>query len=356
VRKEFAEPPALPPAAYAALRVEEGELPDLSDTDTREAGLWILGTRRINRQNFSFWGNFIPSLYHDPAKRPLAFELIEIALQAAPDDETRAEVLDALFYTVDHDEPEALARLRTIVAPYADPIAHPLSARYLTVQNARLAVRFGEVTDFEATVRTLDAPEDSFIRTIITLRRHLQRNDVAGLKRTLRALDAETLLYSRLVFLTAPALAKAGLTTESRLARETAEKELRLAILSAWVTAEPWAVDRALDLAEMLGRPDPFPAGWVKSVSERCSNPMYRGHARIMDAWLRSDWTTAAREAKAVLRDYPTYHRFQWYAGAALHRAGKTVEARPHLEAYVRYAKDEIEYPAAQALLGIKAE
>jgi transglutaminase-like putative cysteine protease len=356
VRKEFADLPALPPSAYAALRLEPGELPDLLDTDTREAGLWMIGTRRINRQNFDFWENFVPSIYHDPVRKALAFELIEIALQAAPDDETRAEVLAALFYTVDYDEPETLARLRAIVAPYADPIAHPLSARYLKVQNARLGVRFGEATDFEATLRMLDAPEDSFIRTIITLRRHLQRNDVAALKRTLRALDAETLLNSQLVYLTTPALEKAGLTIEHRLARETAEKEQRRAILDAWLTADPRMVDRALDLAEMLGRPDPFPAGWVKSVSERCSNPMYRGHARIMDAWLRSDWTTAAREAKTVLRDYPTYHRFQWYAGAALHRAGKTAEARPHLETYVRYANDEIEHPAAQALLGIKTE
>lgn len=356
VRRQFPAIPADPPAAFAELNLGVGELPELSPPLRRSAGLWMIGAHRVSRRSFEFWSNFIQSLHHDPATRAFALELIEVAVKAAPDDETRADALDELFYTVDHDDPETLAALRAIVAPYADPNAHPLSARYLRTQNARLSIRLGEDVDFESTLRLLNAPEDGFIRNLIALKRHLQRDDAASLKRTLRALNADTLLSPGLLYLTTPALAKAGLKTEHKLARESAEKELRSAILTAWATAAPRSVDRALDLAEMFGRPNPFPAGWVRSVSERCPNPLYGRHALIIDAWLRSDWPTAAREAEAMLRDYPTYHRFQWYAGAALQRAGKIKEARPHLETYVRYAKDEIEYPAARALLGIKAE
>ena len=356
VRRQFPVLPSEPPAAFAALNLRVGELPDLSQPVMKDAGLWMIGANRISRQNFAFWSNFIQSLHHDPATRTFALELIEVAVKAAPDDETRADVLDSLFYTVDHDHPETLAALRAIVAPYADPNSHPLSARYLRTQNARLSIRLGEDVDFESTLSLLDAPEDGFIRNLISLKRYLQRDDSASLKRTLRTLNADTLLSPGLLYLTTPALAKAGLKTEHKLARESAEKEMRQAILNAWATAEARSVDRALDLAEMLGRADAFPAGWVKSVSERCPNPMYGGNAVMIDAWLRSDWLTAARTAEQVLRDYPTYHRYQWYAGAALYRAGKIAEARPHLETYVRYAKDEIEYPAAVALLESKAK
>lgn len=353
VRSHFTVLPVAAPAALTALRISPGVLPDLA-VDTRDAGLWMIGTHRLTRQDFDFWSVFIQSLHHDPATRALALELIETAVQAAPDDDIRADVLNELFYAVDHDEPTTLTRLRAIVAPYADPVAHPLSAGYLRVQNLRLALRLGEPVDFESSLHALNAPEDGFMRTLMGLKRHLQRDDVASLKRMLRTVDTEMLLNPALLELTVPAFARAGFADEHRLARETAEKEMRSAILSSWVTVNPRTVNRALGLAEMLGQPAPFPAGWVASISERCTHRMYRGEVLLIDAWLRSDWATAAREARAVLGEYPTYHHYQWYAGAALHRAGKIEEARPHLETYVKYSKDEIEHPAARALLGSK--
>jgi hypothetical protein len=356
ILRQFPVLPAEPPAAFAKLNLRVGELPELTPPVRRDAGLWMIGAHRISRQNFEFWANFSQSLHHDPATRALALELIEIAIRAAPDDETRADVLDWLFYTVDHDNPETLVALRAIVAPYSDPNVHPLSARYLRRQNALLSIRLGEAVDFESTLRLLDAPEDGFTRTRVALKRYLQRDDDVSLKRTLRSLNGDTLLSPGLLYLTTPALEKAGLKVEHKLARVSAEKELRQAILTAWATAAPRAVDRALDLAEMLGRTDVFPAGWVKSVSERCPNPIYGGHVLIIDAWLRSDWLNAAHAAEQVLRDYPTYHGFQWYAGAGLYRAGKVAEARPHLEIYVRYANDEIAQPAAMKMLAGQAK
>ncbi len=270
----------------------------------------------------------------------------------------------------DYAEPVSLddPRLRNLAAMLENPerqfnvieaiklrlLAAP--ARYLRVKNFHLAVRLAKVVDFESSIRALDAADNAYFRTVMMLSRHLQRDDVAALKRTLRTLNDEMLLNPGLLHLTVPALARAGLKTEHKLALGIAEKELRSAILAAWVTPSTQAVDRALDLAEMLKSADPFPAGWVASVAERCTHPMYRGRVRIADAWLRADWTTAAREARAVLNDYPAYHRFQWYAGPALHRAGKVDESRPHLETYVKYANDEIEHPAAVALLAAPAK
>jgi hypothetical protein len=278
------------------------------------------------------------------------------ALQEAADDEIRAEILSELFDSVDHDEPATLARLRAATEPYADPVAHPLCARHLRVQRLMLALRLDEPIDFESSLRSLDGPNDGFMRATFALRRHLQRDDVPSLKRVLRELDPDVLLGIGIVPLSVPSFARVGFTDEHRLARETAARQLRDYLVGTWISANPALIGYCLDLAETLEDPKAIPDGWVESVSTRCPDPMVRGRVRLIAAWLRSDWEATAREGRSLIRDYPTFYNHYWHAGAALHRLGRFDEARPLLETYVRHAKDELQHPQAVALLKASAE
>jgi transglutaminase-like putative cysteine protease/tetratricopeptide (TPR) repeat protein len=347
----FPSLPEAPPASYSALRISQGALPALSLADTRDAGLWLVASRRFGRMDFRFWRELIHALHLNDGTDTLAIELFETALAAAPDDELRARVLADLFHALDHDSSATRARVRTATSPYLDPVRHPLSARYLRAQNVAIALRLDEVSDFEAALRSLDGPDDGFVRAKFALRRHLQRDDVAALRRVLRNLDTDQLLNVGMLPVALPALARAGLREEHELALETACREFNKSVLAAWICPDPDFVDTAVDLAFALGAPASFPPGWVDSISTRCPDPMQQGRARLAAAWLAADWEAASREALALVKQYPSYYVFHWHAGAALHRLGRKAEARPLLETYVRHARDELEHPVAVALL-----
>ncbi|MFT3784133.1 MAG: hypothetical protein QM790_19165 [Nibricoccus sp.] len=56
-------------------------------------------------------------------------------------------------------------------------------------------------------------------------------------------------------------------------------------------------------------------------------------------------------EAAVVNREYPAHYHYFYHRGLALHKLGRDREAIAPLTTYIKYSKDELEYPEAVELL-----
>ncbi|HTJ79927.1 MAG TPA: DUF3857 domain-containing protein [Rariglobus sp.] len=346
----FPSPPAHAPAVAGDRRDLEA-LPKLSLQDTRDTALYLIGHRRFVRENFQFWHTFINALASDAKNKPLCFELIEAALAKAPDDETRAAVVMSLATAMDGDDDSVRKRITALFAPYDSPVEAPLTHERLGMLHISEALRLGQTINPDEAFDRLRDPNLDYMRASLSLRHYTQTHDLASLKRLINAMTVTRLLNPRLLKQTIPALDLLGMKSEATLARETARRELHAALLMAWADGDASEIDQALDLAEVLGDPAPFPPGWIDTVVAKSADPMDQGRIRMIAAWLRKDWVAAAHEASLELKTYPTYYRFNWYLGASQFRAGQTDAARQSLTTYVQYSRDEAEYPEAVAML-----
>jgi hypothetical protein len=343
-------PPAEPPAAYAARRLRT-RVPSFSRPVTYETLRYLLKVHATSPTNLWFWHALMDSFPSTPENRALAFDLIQAALTAAPDDAVRADVIDTLANALDNDEPEIRARIIALITPYAQPVEAPLTTAQIRLFEIHVALRLGQPVDLPAAFDLIKDPELKQARDEVMLVHYTQTRDIRMLKQTVDGLSSAQLLAPALIENVIPALDLLGRKSEAALARGTAQKELKNAILESWAEANPFDVNKALTLAEVLGSPSPFPAGWVESVCARVTSPRLQGRVRLTDAWLRQDWKAVAKEAAAVVREYPSVYHYYWYQGSALARLGDKPAAIAALTLYTRYSKEELEYPAALALL-----
>jgi hypothetical protein len=65
----------------------------------------------------------------------------------------------------------------------------------------------------------------------------------------------------------------------------------------------------------------------------------------------RKDWAAAVESAATLVKIYPTYYDSYWLQAQALWSAGRKAEAAAPLTTYVRYSKNEVDYPKAVAWL-----
>ena len=342
--------PSAAPSAYAARRLRT-RIPVFSPEVTQETLRYLLATHGLTPTSLWFWHVFIDTLPDNPESRSLAFALIETALTTATDDAVRAEVIGTFGYVLDNDVPEIRERIAALITPYANPLEAPLTTARVRLFEVQTAMRQGQPVDLVAALELIPDPELKSKCDQLRLRYYTQTRDLVMLKRTVDRLSAAQLLAPSLLSEVIPALELLGRKSDASLARETAQRELKKAILNGWAEADPYDVVNALEMAEVLGAPSPFPAGWVASVGECLTSPQLQRRVRLIDAWLRQDWKGTALEAAALIQSRPAMYHYYWYQGVALARLGDKSAATTALTTYTRYAKEEAEYPAALALL-----
>jgi hypothetical protein len=346
----FPQRPDRLPAVYEDLR-RGAELPARQPTLTLDACLFLINTRQFDRTGFQFWQTFLRALPRGADTESVVGDLARAALGAAADDQLRTEVIMLLTANVDADDPGIRRRLTEALAPYRRPSECPLSYMMIRLFEITINVRLGEPVDFETACTDLADPRAKFVLQMGSIRHYTQIGDRVALKRTIDQLNAGLLVSPSFVQHVIPPLEALGMAEELRLAREAAGRELRKTVADSWARHDTSSGTRALDLAEILGGTDTLPAAWIVDMSSGSGDPAFQHRVLMTAALLRSDWAQVEKEAAVLNKDYPTHYHYFWYRGLASHKLGRAREAADALLTYVRYSKDELEYPKAIEIL-----
>ena len=344
-------PDALPKAFAGLRRQRLDELPPGDDEETVRACLYLIKQRGFNRESFEFWSTFLRARHHVKGGEELAFEFCRVALETASDDEHRAQVISMIPSAVDLDKTEVLERLSAWYEPYRDAGDAPATSGQIRLHDIHIALRTATPVDLETAFNGINDPSAGYLKTVLSLRHHLQRTDKVALKRILGGPDSGSMLVPGVVELALPAFELLGLKNEARLAKDLARRELRKRVVYVWATQDVRIAGQAVSLAHALNEEGVLPEPWLRAMEKRTNYPHMRHGLLLTDAWLRRDWATVTVQSNKLIEWLPSYYRFYWYRGYAAHQQGRKAEAIEALTTYVKYSKDEIEYPEAMALL-----
>ena len=92
-----------------------------------------------------------------------------------------------------------------------------------------------------------------------------------------------------------------------------------------------------------------IPQNWFQYISSQVHHYHNLLYIQTEDALVRQDWPLLLSSANEGIEFFPTYYHFYWMKEAALYHMdmGRKQEAVAPLEVFIRYSKNEDEYPQA---------
>ena len=349
-----ASPADLPPALEAYASEDVGSL-SLEDQ-------WAIITTAVSRDKFDhgsvgIW-SALANTYADthPGRSLDVIEFYRPAIDVAPNDMVRAELIWDLYCTVDNDDPEVQKAMELILADGRMDTKNPTTRALIQCLDLGMAVRKGEEVNVDQVAGQLSHPFAPVYVTNKLLNRAVAQNDIPWLKRYLREQKTEVLLDPMLLDVMIPALELAGMRDELELVREVARKQVYLWVLDSWATGNGWEAKQAIELALQLEEPELLPEAWVQHISAM-PNEYYRNGIAVLLAELSGDWPAMEEASRRMIDNYPTFYTFYWKLADALRQQGKLTQAEEPVKVYLKYAHDETDYPLALKLLqNIEAE
>ncbi len=323
----------------------------LDEDAVREVRLYQIKTREFEPGDFYFWKSFVRTLPPGDANRKLVLDLIAVALQNAPGDMERASAVVFGSSTIDTDDAVTRSGFGALLRPYRKAEEFPATYGEIRAYELFLALRSGEPIDLEADFGSLHQPGAAASAHYAKLRHYIQTRDLASLRKTLESIGPDELLSDRLLGLSLRAFEMAGMNDELELARDAAKKAIYRGVLQSWTRLDPFDLNNVYEFAGALHDSSSLPENWVTATTSRLLNRRVRLSIAAEDADLRKDWPRLLQVADEAIKAYPTYYHFQWYKGAALYHLGRKPETIEPLHIYVRYARDEFEYPKAMEWL-----
>jgi tetratricopeptide (TPR) repeat protein len=343
----FPHVPASMPQEYQNARIER-DLPELGQEPTFEACLRLISTRQFERDDFKFWGTFFGSL---PAgNAPAIGSLIRAALEAAPDDEIRSQLIVLSFTSFDTDDAQVRAEMERAFAPYRKPEEFPASYLSLRLYEIHRDLRLGVLASPETAFIDLNDPRIIPVKQRVCLRFYTQNGARAPLQRTIDQMDPGQILSPGFLTQTVPALELLGNEGELKSAREASARLAKEDVLESWARGNEAAGNAALDLALVLGDKTILPPAWVGEAGSAAPDPLFRGRVLLTQAYLESNWTEVARVSADLTASNPNHYSSYWFLASALHHLGRDSEAAKALGPYLEHAKDELDYPKAVAM------
>ncbi len=320
-----------------------------------EAMAQLLYNVKIGRVfNEWFWpsfGDVHVVLHRFNEKRALGFDLLKTAIEEAPDDLTRSQMILSILSMVDEDDPEVADRVKELLRPHENLTDAPITREAIRWHQLRLAVRKGGKLTPALSFTPQHVPALPPRMLALQLRHALQQQDKKALETLLDDAEMESLLDPHLLFLTIQAYDVLELKEEAELARERAQEILYRMILASWT--HPAAIREAinaLEIAHVLPEPPDFPQGWLTHL-QKIGNTQARLDTGLRIARLNKDWAQMAKLSRDAVKRFPTWYYYHWFDGLAHYHLGDYQTAEDALEIYTHYAKDELQYPRALRLL-----
>lgn len=339
---QFPDVPASLPAEYVNLRIESG-LPVRGPESTFKTCLRLIATRRFERNDFQFWGTFFQVLPDGGTQS--AESLIRAGLNAATNDDLRSQLIGLFFTSLNVDDPSVRQAMETEFARYRKAADFPQCYMMIRFYEIHRDLRLGLPVSLETAFLDLNDPRAQIVKQRACLRHYTQTGDQVLLRRTIDGIDSAQLLSPGYLVQALPAFELLKIEPELKAAREASARLLRKDVLESWARADDSAGEAALDLALALGDKTALPQAWVDEMGSGSGNPLFQRRVLLVQAYLESNWKRVAVLAAALTRDYPGRYSFYRYLGVALDHLGREDEAADALRHYLKYAKDELEYP-----------
>jgi tetratricopeptide (TPR) repeat protein len=321
--------------------------PDLPDAERLQLYRQQVEQGRWPREDLSFWFDAAGALPRDARQVDSSLAMFRIALEKAPDDETRAELIDDAGSVVDTDDPPTLARLEEVLKAWRGRADQPESQDALRLFDLHMRLRTGQETDLFATLATLQTPRRQAAARNAVLVALVSRGDKTGARRLIDQIDPDQLLGRGMIDDALHAYRLLGLKDELELATDQLRQHLEDDLLTAWMIPHGDTAGRVIHLALQLEDASLVPEAFSKHLRSTLRDPHEKHLFEAKDAYLRRDWQTAATAAARGIEVFPTLYDYHYFLGMAQARLGQKPEAIATLKTFLKY--DHNSHQASQA-------
>lgn len=317
--------------------------------------LYMLDSREGVPDHPHVWAHIASEVERQFGRKGLGIGVYSTLLRDAEDDGARADLVALGKMVTDEDDPAQREALLAALLPYRAPDKNPETLVAIHALELRIALRLADAPSFSNLAALLESHGGKWERYTLGSRieRGLSTGDAAAVKNALEKMPPEALLDAAQSYWILPALELAGMKDEAQLVRESDRAALYKAILRSWYEPSGDNVGQVLWLARVLKAEETVPRAWISDLQRVVENVRLKNAIALFDARRNNDWPRALTAAQAILDDAPGIHRNHLQKAEALLRLGRKKEAVASLEIFLRYCKDDIEYPQAERMLAL---
>ncbi|MEZ0276419.1 MAG: tol-pal system YbgF family protein, partial [Roseimicrobium sp.] len=301
--------------------------------------------------SLDFWFDLTSDIPQSETRENLVLALLTLALEKAPEDGDRAQLIMSCSGYVDIDNPPTRERLDAVLKPHRNRPDAPLTAEALKVRDTLTQMRVGEPSDGFA---ALNAVRDPRIQGRIRwqlFRKLYADQDKAGLKRLVEMTSFDELLSPQYAGLITRIYLLLDMKDEAELATEQARGTIYESLMRGWVDPDRHTSFMCVHAAEAIGEPSLVPLSMAQELIPETRHKREKLFLGMLEARLRKDWEACARHATEGVKLYPTFYDFHLTQGLALGNLGRGDEAVKALQIYLDHVHDDPDCVPARQML-----
>ena len=275
----------------------------------------------------------------------------ELLASLSKDDTARSIIISDLGSLFDIDSPLEREGVIALISPYEkDPENAPASAFAAALYDIMARLRDGEKVNIDARLEGIEHSAKELYKLRHKLEAEILSQNKKGLEALLASLDESTMSQSTILPYILQAHEILGKEISPKL--QALLKKVRDSLLVFSVaTGDVGAVYQTLNATKILGDARTLPEKWFEEFSNRCRRTRQVMMAKAYLSEQLEDWKTLEVVSEQGITDYPTYYDFYRFHGITMAKKGDLSRALQSLKTYCRYSKNELDYPAAKALL-----
>ena len=344
--KDTSDPiPAVPNSDYRILSL------NLPAQEANKARLQAIRIGHFTGQCDYFWVQFMRDLPRTPENLVLRSTALRAAIEAAPDDETRSEVIRMTTEVMDIDSPEERAGAAELLAPQRKANNFAKTADALRLFDFWVALRTGAPLDVRAALPMIKDDQMKRFANTVALSSALAAGDESLIRSLIESVSPQELLSDRMIPLSLPAYRALGMKDEAALAEQSAREAVYRLMMEFWMSGNDDAALKAYQLAELLGDQSLIPRSIADRLIESRRHELTKLTLDGEEAAYRRDWEKEVKICEEALRDYPSYYHFFFLEGRALAALHRKEDALRSLRSYVSTVHDEFEVREAKDLI-----
>jgi transglutaminase-like putative cysteine protease len=282
---------------------------------------------------------------------PLRRSIIQAAIAAATDDETRNLVCMLAASAADLDNPDERRVLLDLLKPWRDANALPRTYAQIRTLEARIAVRTGQPVDILALLEQVRSSGVEPRLHRLQLVQAMQSRNAPAVSTALDRLGGDDMLQPYNLLEVIPALGLCKRDAELELAREAGQHAITESVTTSWTGGSTGDAGLALSLAQLLNQPELLPPDWLKFIRQASTERHDQLVHGMLLASMKKDWPAVLAAAEEAVTNYSSFYSNYWYKAQALHELGRDAEAVEPLKVYIRYCNDEAWHYEAKELL-----
>jgi tetratricopeptide (TPR) repeat protein len=306
---------------------------------------------RFPSRSDRFWVQFMQDLPRTAENLALRRAILRAAVEGAPDDATRIEVIKMTELALDIDSPEELRAGTELLAPLRKANSNANTADELRLLDFKAALRAGAPMDAPAALSTIHEDQARRVANSAALAAALAQGNQPLMRSLVESLSPQELVSDRMILYSLSAYRALGMKEEADLAEQSARRAVYRLVLDFWVHGDSSSAVKAFRLADLLRDPSLIPP----STAERLIDSRHRELTKLTiggeEALYRRDWEKEVKLCEEALQKFPSYYHFLFLQGRALAALHRKEDAMRSLNAYVSIVHNEPQVREAKDLI-----